>query len=72
VLPCQSYYESLGNVLTDDWFGIWEHQLCKSIRERDYMAGKCAECDLVQVCGGGCPLALEHGDYVCLDRMSSI
>ena len=72
VLPCQSYYEPLGNIMADDWEGIWEHDLCKRIRGRDYMAGKCAECELAQVCGGGCPLSLEHGDYVCLDRHSSM
>jgi radical SAM protein with 4Fe4S-binding SPASM domain len=72
VLPCQSYYEPLGNILKDEWRGIWDQDLCKDIRDRGYMAEKCAECDLAQVCGGGCPLALEHGDYVCLDRMSSM
>ncbi|UCC92707.1 MAG: radical SAM protein [Thermoplasmata archaeon] len=72
VLPCQSYYEPLGNFRKDPWNSIWDHALCKGIRERDYMAEKCAECDLAQVCGGGCPLSLEHGDYTCLDRMSNM
>lgn len=72
VLPCQSYYESLGNIRNDEWETIWDHRLCKGIRDRDYMPEKCAECEFAQVCGGGCPLSLEHGDYACLDRMSSI
>ncbi len=72
VLPCQSYYEPLGNIQKDEWDTIWDHQLCKGIRARDYMQEECAECELAQVCGGGCPLALEHGDYTCLDRMSSM
>jgi len=72
VLPCQSFYEPLGNVLTDPWERIWDHELCKKIRERGYLDGKCVECDLKQVCGGGCPLSREHGDYVCLDRHSSM
>jgi radical SAM protein with 4Fe4S-binding SPASM domain len=72
VLPCQSYYEPLGNILKDDWSSIWDHKLCGGIRSREYMPEKCAECELAQVCGGGCPLSLEHGDYVCLDRASSI
>jgi radical SAM protein with 4Fe4S-binding SPASM domain len=72
VLPCQSYYEPLGDIRKDEWTSIWDHQLCQGIRNRDYMADKCAECDLAQVCGGGCPLSLEHGDYTCLDRMSNL
>jgi radical SAM protein with 4Fe4S-binding SPASM domain len=72
VLPCQSYYKSLGNILTDPWPSIWNHELCKKIRERGYLDGDCVECDLKQVCGGGCPLSREHGDYVCLDRNSSM
>jgi len=72
VLPCQSYYQSLGNILKDDWDSIWNNSLCKDIRERKYADGKCADCHLLQVCGGGCPLSREHGDYVCLDRHSSM
>jgi len=72
VLPCQSYYEPLGNMLTDPWSGIWDHELCKRIRERKYVDGKCSDCQLINVCGGGCPLSREHGDYICLDRHSSM
>jgi radical SAM protein with 4Fe4S-binding SPASM domain len=72
VLPCQSYYQPLGNILQDEWAHIWDHSLCKGIRGREYMPDKCGECDLAQVCGGGCPLSLEHGDYVCLDRHSNV
>jgi radical SAM protein with 4Fe4S-binding SPASM domain len=72
VLPCQSYYEPLGNILTDPWDRIWDHDLCKRIRERSYLDGRCAECQMKDVCGGGCPLSREHGDYICLDRHSSM
>ena len=72
VLPCQSYYEPLGNILTDSWESIWSHELCKNIRERNYLPEKCHNCKLKEVCGGGCPLSLEHGDYLCLDRHSSV
>ena len=34
VLPCQSWLEGpgLGNLLTDDWSGIWDGELCRRIR----------------------------------------
>jgi radical SAM protein with 4Fe4S-binding SPASM domain len=72
VLPCQSYYEPLGNILTDPWEKIWGHDLCKKVRERRYLDGECLECGMKDVCGGGCPLSREVGDYICLDRHSSM
>jgi len=72
VLPCQSFYKGLGNILKDPWVRIWDHELCRGFRTREHMADRCKGCGLADVCGGGCPLALEHGDYVCLDRHSSM
>lgn len=56
VIPCQSYYESLGNILTDSWESIWYHDLSTSLRERKKVPSKCKECVLLSECGGGCPL----------------
>lgn len=65
VLPCQSYYEPLGNILKDDWDKIWDHKLCTKIRERRYVPKKCGNCPLLDVCGGGCPLSVGRDDYIC-------
>jgi radical SAM protein with 4Fe4S-binding SPASM domain len=59
VLPCQSYYQPLGNILHDPWDSIWEHDLAISIRERAYVPDACQDCALLGECGGGCPLSLE-------------
>jgi radical SAM protein with 4Fe4S-binding SPASM domain len=56
VLPCQSYYQPLGNLLRDPWESIWNHELSTSLRERRYVAEKCHGCALLAECGGGCPL----------------
>jgi radical SAM protein with 4Fe4S-binding SPASM domain len=56
VLPCQSYYHSLGNLLTDPWGNIWNHNLAVSLRERQNLPQKCNSCTLLAECGGGCPL----------------
>lgn len=56
VLPCQSYYFSLGNILGDSWNSIWNHELSVNLRERKNLPTKCKHCELVQECGGGCPL----------------
>jgi len=60
VLPCQSYYHQLGNLLTDSWDSIWNHDLSIFIRERKYVPEKCNSCLLLAECGGGCPLLYEE------------
>jgi radical SAM protein with 4Fe4S-binding SPASM domain len=59
VLPCQSYYRSLGNLLRDPWESIWDHELSVRLRERHQLPAKCNGCDLLAECGGGCPLQFE-------------
>ena len=60
VIPCQSYYEPVGNILQDDWTEIWNHPLCLSLRNRQNIPQACKTCDFLQECGGGCPLSREH------------
>jgi len=67
VYPCQSYFESLGNILKDSWEKIWNHPLAISIRKREYAEPKCKDCSQLQVCGGGCPLELQKASYICAE-----
>jgi radical SAM protein with 4Fe4S-binding SPASM domain len=60
VLPCQSYYQRLGNILSDPWESIWNHTLSVRLRERQALPQKCSGCALVSECGGGCPLQFEE------------
>ena len=60
VYPCQSYFESLGNILAEPWEKIWNHPLAERIRRREYVEDKCKNCNELQVCGGGCPLELQN------------
>jgi radical SAM protein with 4Fe4S-binding SPASM domain len=60
VLPCQSYYQRLGNILNDPWDSIWNHKLSVRLRERQELPQKCSDCALVSECGGGCPLQFEE------------
>jgi radical SAM protein with 4Fe4S-binding SPASM domain len=65
VYPCQSYFESLGNILADEWEKIWNHPLAVKIRNRAYVEPKCKDCPQLQICGGGCPLELQNEKYLC-------
>jgi radical SAM protein with 4Fe4S-binding SPASM domain len=60
VIPCQSYYQSLGNILSDPWDSIWNHDLAVILRRRLNVPDACKRCDLLHECGGGCPLARDH------------
>lgn len=70
VLPCQSYYVSAGNILTDPWEEIWDGELFRSFRDREddpKWAGlpeKCWECPDLSLCGGGCRIEREARDGV--------
>jgi len=60
VLPCQSYYVTAGNFLTESWGNIWRSDLFRSFREREdlllqvMLPEKCNYCPDLLVCGGGC------------------
>ena len=56
VLPCQSFYQPVGNMLHNDWNSIWNHELSMRLRERQGLPEKCHACALLAECGGGCPL----------------
>ena len=56
VLPCQSFYQSVGNILNNDWNSIWNHELSVRLRERQGLPAKCHDCAILAECGGGCPL----------------
>ncbi len=56
ILPCQSYYEGLGNIKTDSLEDAWEHPLAVSIRDRKWLEEPCFNCVHNLACGGACPL----------------
>jgi radical SAM protein with 4Fe4S-binding SPASM domain len=58
VLPCQSWPDSVGHILRDSWDTIWNHPVCRKLREHGFSKDKeeCIQCVHNQICGGGCPL----------------
>ncbi len=60
VLPCQSYYHSLGKIQETDWDTIWNNDLCLRLRSRQNLPEKCSDCAIQLQCGGGCPLTFEN------------
>lgn len=60
VIPCQSYFEPVGNILDDDWDEIWNSKLFKKIRGHQLIEKKCQKCEMLDLCGGGCPLYISE------------
>ncbi len=58
VLPCQSFFQPVGNILKDEWDSIWNNKLSESIRDRAWVEDKCHNCPEMPTCAGGCPLNL--------------
>lgn len=58
VLPCQSWPEDVGHILKTPWPEIWSHSTCEKLRDRRFgkERGECVQCDVLSMCGGGCPL----------------
>jgi radical SAM protein with 4Fe4S-binding SPASM domain len=71
VLPCQSYYEPLGNILKDEWDTIFNSELARRIRSHAYAPAKCEGCPDLDVCGAGCPLMLDESRAVCCQDSAS-
>lgn len=64
VIPCQSYYFQIGNILKESWSEIWNHELAIYLRDRNYLPKKCMECLIHSVCGGGCPLEIKENSML--------
>ncbi len=68
VLPCQSYYEPAGNILAEPWERIWDSELFRSFRFRREqpdeakLPEECWDCELLDICAGGCPLERREHD----------
>jgi radical SAM protein with 4Fe4S-binding SPASM domain len=71
VIPCQSFFRPLGNILHDDFEKIYNHDFLVSLRRRDWAMEKCRECEWLASCGGGCPLQVRDDSFCCPDLLSN-
>lgn len=71
VIPCQSWFEPLGNILKDPWERIWNADLARGLRERRSLESRCRSCDRLSLCGGGCPIYNRQAHVLCVDSKSN-
>jgi radical SAM protein with 4Fe4S-binding SPASM domain len=71
VIPCQSFFRPLGNILHDDFKKIYNHDFLVSLRRRDWAMDKCRQCEWLATCGCGCPLQISEDSFCCPDLLSN-
>jgi len=69
VLPCRRLPISIGNILKDDFYDIWNgSKVLNDLRDKSNLKGKCNSCDSLYNCGGCRAMAYAvHNDYLMED-----
>jgi radical SAM protein with 4Fe4S-binding SPASM domain len=56
VLPCSSYPEPMGNLLTEGFRDIWFSERARHFKSKEYAPTECAGCGSFVACQAACPL----------------
>jgi radical SAM protein with 4Fe4S-binding SPASM domain len=78
VLPCQSFYTPVGNILRDDWQSIWHSPLFHSFRDRVAdpracgLPKRCWDCPDLPLCAGGCRIERDRQSLVLQRRFKYV
>ncbi len=58
VIPCQSLFNhKMGHFKRDSWEKIWSNKFANKIKNHYFISDECKACNLLETCGGSCPLA---------------
>ncbi len=70
VLPCSSWDEPVGNLLTEDFDNVWFNNRAKAIKNKCFAHSSCQGCHAFTACQGACPLYWQYAGYDELKRHS--
>lgn len=71
ILPCSSYPESLGNLLEEDFAGLWFSERASYFKHKRYAPESCLRCGSFTACQAACPLYWAYAGYGELERAAS-
>lgn len=63
VLPCSSWDESVGNLLTDGFENVWFNERAQAIKHKCFAHSTCQNCSAFTACQGACPLYWQYAGY---------
>ncbi len=71
VLPCSSFEQGLGNLLTHDFHRVWHGPAARYWRTKAFLPPECDRCSIKHICCGACPLYWdERGGFAELKGMA--
>jgi radical SAM protein with 4Fe4S-binding SPASM domain len=56
ILPCSSYPEAMGNLLSENFTDIWFSARAKHFKNKEYAPAECTGCGSFTACQAACPL----------------
>lgn len=68
VLPCSSWDEPVGNLLTEGFQNVWFNKRSQAIKKKCFAHETCQKCSAFTACQGACPLYWQYAGYDELDR----
>ena len=68
ILPCSSWPEPVGNILSDGFEAVWNSVQACWLREKEFAAPLCRDCEEFALCQGACPLYWRYFGHEELDR----
>lgn len=68
VLPCSSWDEPVGNLLTDGFEKTWFGNRAQAIKNKCFAHKVCQTCSAFKACQGACPLYWQYAGYDALLR----
>ncbi|MFC1586783.1 radical SAM/SPASM domain-containing protein [Planctomycetota bacterium] len=69
VLPCASYDEPVGNILSQPFEEIWDSPQAAAFRDKFLAHDVCKRCDNFHICNGACPLYWRSMGFGELERI---
>ncbi len=63
VLPCSSWDEGVGNLLTDGFQKVWFGERAASLKNKEYAPAECRACPAFAACQAACPLYWSYAGY---------
>ena len=73
VLPCSSWDEPIGNLLTDSFDSVWFSSRASFFKHKKFAPKECEGCSSFTACQGACPLYWRYSgtELLCKKNNSS-